>query len=140
MFNVSKVQLWSGSIDNSPGGLLAKLESLVKAGADLEFMLGRSVGDTPGSGVVFLTPISGERQCHAAEQVGLVRNDDRYWIRLEGPDEPGSIYRILFALKQENINIEDASAASVTGQFVLYLSFKTAAAADVASVRLQRPL
>jgi hypothetical protein len=140
MFNVTKVELWSVPIDDTPGGLLARLEPMVKAGADLDFMLARAGGDTPGRGIVFLTPITGQRQIQAAEQVGLQRNDKLFWLRLEGPDEPGSIYRILFALKQENLNVEEASAASVMGQFVLYLAFETPTAADTAAHRLERPL
>ena len=140
MFNVTKVDLWSVPIDDRPGGLVAKLEPMVKNGADLDFLLGRAVGDAPGRGIMFFTPVKGERQLQAAEQIGLQRNDKRYCLQIEGADEPGSIYRILYALKEENLNLEEVSAASVMGQFVAYLAFESAEDADRATRRLARPL
>lgn len=140
MFNVTKVDLWSAPIEDRAGGLLDKLEPMVKAGADLDFLLGRGVGDKPGHGIMFLTPVHGEKQKQIAEQTGLMRNNQRFCLRIEGPDEPGSIYRILYALKGENLNLEEVSAAAVMGQFVVYLAFESADAADRAAKRLERPV
>ena len=140
MFTVSKVELWSAPIEDRPGGLLAKLEPLVKAGADLDFLLGRAVSDAPGGGMVFLTPIKGERQLQVVEQIGMRRNDNRFCLRVEGPDEPGSMYRILYALAEEKLNLEEVSCATVLGKFVSYLVFETADAAERAARKVERPL
>ena len=139
MLNVSKVDLWSGQIENRPGGLLARLEPLVKAGADLDFLAGRAVGDEHG-GVIIMSPITGQRQQMVAEELGLRRNEKLFCLRLEGPDEPGFGYRILFAMASEKLNVQEVSASTLGGQFVMYVAFGNAEDADQAANRLRRPL
>jgi len=140
MLNVTKVDLWSNTIDNRPGGLMTQLESLVKAGADLDLILARGPDHAAGKGTALLSPISGQRQQQAAEQAGFQRNAGLYCLRLAGMDEPGYAYRLLFALAAESLNVQELSAVTLEGQFVMYVAFDNAADADKAMNRLQRPL
>ncbi|MGH7774989.1 MAG: amino acid-binding protein, partial [Candidatus Binatia bacterium] len=65
-YAVRKVDVWVAEIDDRPGGLAEKLEALVKAGANFEFVISRRAPEKPGKGVVFLTPIRGTAQKRAA--------------------------------------------------------------------------
>lgn len=140
MLNVTKVNLWSAPVENRPGGLLAALEPLVKAGADLELMVARRSDNDRDDGLVLLSPVHGQRQEAAAEQLGFRRNENIFCLRLEGPDEPGYAYRILYALAADRLNLKEVSAASLNNQFVMFVAFDNAADADNAMVRLQRQL
>lgn len=140
MLNVTKVDLWSNAIDHQPGGLMTKLEALVKAGADLDLILARGPAAPAGKGAVLLSPITGQRQQQAAEQAGFQRNSGLYCLRLAGMDEPGYAYRLLFTLAGEGLNVHELAAVTLEGQFVMYVAFDTAADADKAMNRLQRPL
>ena len=39
--NVKQVKVWSASIEDKPGSLVGNLDILAKAGANLEFVIGR---------------------------------------------------------------------------------------------------
>ena len=65
-YTIKKVDVWSGEIEDRPGGLAEKLASLGDAGANLEFIISRRAPDKPGTGVVFLTAIKGSKQKAAA--------------------------------------------------------------------------
>ncbi len=66
-YTVSKVDIWTGEIEDQVGGLAGKLESLADAGADLEVVIARRQPDRPGKGVVFLGPVAGAKSKKAAE-------------------------------------------------------------------------
>src|SRR5438093_1284967 len=54
---VSKIEVWTGEIEDKPGALDAKLQPLAAAGVDLTFLIARRQADRPGRGVVFLAPL-----------------------------------------------------------------------------------
>lgn len=140
MLNVTKVDTWAATIDDRPGGLLAKLEGLAKAGADLDFILARRTHEKPGQGALFVTPITDARQSNAAEQLGFHRTSSLHTLRVEGPDEPGVAYEIAQALAAEGINLRGLSAMTIGSQYRMFLAFDTQADADRAAARLQRAL
>ena len=61
-YTVKKVNVWAGEIADRPGGLASTLAALQAAGSNIEFVVARRAPDKPGTGVVFLTPISGVKQ------------------------------------------------------------------------------
>ena len=60
-YTVSKVEIWTGEIEDQVGGLAAKLEPLANAGADLEMVIARRQPDRPGKDVVFVGPVTGAK-------------------------------------------------------------------------------
>ena len=67
---VEQVDVWASVIEDKPGGLADVLGSLRDAGANLQFIIARRAPDDPGKGVVFVTPLQGDREIAAAAQVG----------------------------------------------------------------------
>ena len=59
---VSKVDVWSGEIEDRSGGLAEKIEAVAEAGANLEFVIARRAPHKPGTGLVFLAPLRGAVQ------------------------------------------------------------------------------
>ncbi len=63
---VKRVEVWAASIKDQVGGLARKLKGLKEAGADLDFVIARRTPEDPGKGVVFVTPLRGDREIAAA--------------------------------------------------------------------------
>jgi hypothetical protein len=122
-YEIKKVDVWAGSIEDRPGGLSEKLEALQKAGANLEFVVARRTAEKQGQGVVFVTPLKGAKQTESAEQVGLSKSGAMHSLRLEGPDQPGLGARITRMLAEAGINLRGLSAAAVGGHCIVYFAF-----------------
>lgn len=130
LLNVQRSDLWAASIEDKPGGLSAKLEPLAMAGIDLEFIIARRCHSKPSTGVVFVTPIRGDRQVAAARAAGFAPSQSAHATRIEGPDEPGLVSRITRALADRGLNLRGLSAARIGSRCVIHLAFDSAAEAD----------
>jgi len=139
-YEITKVDVWAGTIDDRPGGLAQKLEVLSNAGANLEFVIARRAPEQPGTGVVFLAPLRGTRQSRIALNAGLSKAASLYSLRLQGPDKPGLGTRIARLLADDGINLRGLSAAAVGRQCVVYFAFDSAADANKASRVLKKAL
>lgn len=140
MLTVAPVDVWSAVIEDRPGGLKEKLEKLMLADANLDFLIARRLHEEQGRAIVFLTPLCGQRQLEAAEQAGFHRDDSMHTLRIDGPDEPGIAYRITAALAEAGINLRGVSAARMGSEFAMFLSFDTRRDAQEADQRLKLPL
>ena len=70
---VTKIDVWSGEIQDQPGGLAGVLRQLAGASANLEMVVARRQPDKPGAGIVFLAPVKGRKATEAAAMAGLSR-------------------------------------------------------------------
>jgi hypothetical protein len=126
---IQKVDTWSASLEDQPGGLAAKLEALAKAGVNLEFVIGRRTPDLPGQGVVFVTPITGASACRAAKAAGFIKTKSLHTLRIEGPDKKGTGAGITQTLAEKGVNLRGLSAAAINKKFVAHLALDSAAEA-----------
>ena len=132
-YSISNVDIWSGGIVDSVGGLAAKLDPLADAGADLDVVIARRQPDRPGQGVVFLGPVTGARAQKAAAAAGLSKTADLAALRVEGSNKAGECRRIARLLADAGLNLRGLSAASLGNKFVALLAFDNAAEAASAS-------
>jgi hypothetical protein len=139
-YTVKKVEVWSGEIQDRPGGLGEKLTSLSDAGANLEFLVSRRAPDKPGTGVVFVTPIKGAKQKNAAQNAGLGTTESLHSVRVEGPDRAGLGTKMTRALADAGINLRGVSAAALGRRAVTFFAFDSAADADTAVRVLKKTL
>ena len=139
-YAIRKVDVWSGEVEDRPGGLVEKLTALSGAGASLEFLIARRAPDKPGTGVVFLTPIKGAKQKSAAQQAGLSTTESLHSVRVEGPDRPGLGTKMTRALADAGINLRGVSGAALGRRAVTYLAFDSAADAITAIGVLRKAL
>jgi len=84
---VERVDVWAATIEDKPGGLARVLAELREEGADLQFIISRRA--EPGKGVVFVTPLVGDREIAAAAQVGFNVALTLHSVRVMGQDRPG---------------------------------------------------
>ena len=98
-----RVYTWATSIEDKPGGLAGKLNTLAKAGVNLEFVIARRAPEKSGMGVVFVTPIKGAAQVRAARQAGFEKTESLHTVRIHGADKRGEGARIAQALGERGL-------------------------------------
>jgi hypothetical protein len=125
--------MWIGRIKDRVGGLAEKLDALADAGADLELVIARRQRHMPGTGVVFLGPVTGAKAQKAAKGAGLARARDLVALRVEGTNRPGEGRRVTRLLAGAGINLRGVAASVMGKKFVAFLAFDTDADAGKAA-------
>lgn len=118
-------EVWAASIEDKPGALADKLAALAEAGADLDFIIARRAPDRPGTGVLFVTPLRGDREIEAAGDLGFSATNRLHSVRVEGRNEPGIAAKLSQRVAAAGINLRGFSGAVIGTQFVLHLAFES---------------
>ena len=118
---IEREDVWAASIKDECGGLAQILTGLQEAGVDLDFALARRAPDTPGTGVVFLTPLRSDAEIAAAAKLGFKVTSSVYSVRVEGENAPGIGAALTQELAAAGINLRGLSAAVLGGRFVMYV-------------------
>ncbi len=132
-YTVKKVPMWIGRIKDRVGGLAEKLDALAEAGADLELVIARRQRHMPGTGVVFLGPVSGAKVQKAAKGVGLSKARDLVALRVDGTNRPGEGRRLTRLLADAGLNLRGVAASILGRKFIAFLAFDNDADAAAAS-------
>ncbi len=122
---VSKADVWAVTIDDRAGSTADKLETLSKAGADLEMLLARRT-EQPGKGVIFVTPLKGKKALDAAQQAGMGKPENIHSVRIEGGDKPGLGSKIARALGDAGVSFRGMSATAIGKKFVSFVACDSA--------------
>lgn len=124
---VQRVDTWAASMRDKPGALATKLKVLSAAGVNLEFVIARRNPEKRGTGVVFVTPIKGRKQCGAAGAAGFKKTKSLHTVRVEGTDKRGQGARIAQVLAGKGINLRGLSAAAMGKKFICHIALDTEA-------------
>lgn len=135
---VERVDVWAATIQDSPGGLADVLDALREAGADLRSIIARRSPEDPGKGVVFVTPLEGDREISAAAQVGFNVAQSLHSVRIMGQDRPGVAAELTRKLADGGVNLRGFSASVIGTQFVAYAAVDSADDANRAIAILQK--
>jgi hypothetical protein len=135
----TRAEVWAINVDDRAGGVADKLDALAKAGANFEMVFARRTPETPGRGVLFVTPLKGAKALRAAEALGMGKPQSIHSVRVEGGDQPGLGAMIARALGDAGISFRGLSAIAIGRKFISYLALDSAADADNA-VRTLRKL
>ena len=125
-------EVWVASMEDKPGALGVKLAALADAGADLGFIIARRSPEKPGTGVVFVTPLRGDRETEAAAEEGFSVSSHMHSVRVEGRNEPGIAAKVTQRIGQAGLNLRGFSGAVIGTQYVMHLAFETTEAAQKA--------
>ena len=120
---VERVSVWSASLTDNPGSLANKLSCLDEAGVDLDFIIARRAPEKPGSGVVFISPLKGDREVRAASTLGFAISSSIAALRVEGDNEPGAAARLTDLIADSEINMRGFSGAVMGNRYVAYIGF-----------------
>ena len=132
-FKFDRVHLWSAEVEDQVGGVAGKLAFLAQAGANLEYVFTKRLPDRPGSGVLFVAPVSGAVQVRAARAAGLAETDQPVVRRIEGDNEAGLAHRLTQQWAIAGINLQGLTMLVLGNKFVGYAAFDTVGDADRAA-------
>ncbi len=136
---VGRVEVWTGTIEDRPGGAAATLEALAQAGASLEMVLARRAPEQPGKGVLFVSPVKTGKAVRAAQAAGLGKPIGIHSLRIEGGDKAGLGAAICKALAGASISFRGLTAIALGRKFVSYVACDTEEDA-VRAIRVLRKL
>lgn len=122
-YKVSKLDIWTGEIDDQVGGLAARLGPIADAGVDLQFVLARRQPHLDRKGVVFLGPITGAKGTRAAAGAGLAKATDIAALRVEGANKPGDCARAARIIANAGINLRGLSASVLGRNYTMIIAF-----------------
>ena len=134
---VNRVDVWAASTADKPGGLSGILKGLYEAGADLDFVIARRASDKPGAGVVYLTPIRGDREIEAASILGFNITSSVDSVRVEGDNVPGAAARLAELIADAGINVRGFSVAVIGPRYIAYIGFDSSSDTEKAAKIIQ---
>jgi len=134
---ITKTDVWAVEIQDQPGGLAKVMQAIGAAGADLQCVIARRQPDKPGTGVVFVSPLTGDKVRAAATAAGFRETQRVASLRVEGPDRPGLGAQMTQAIGNAGVNLRGISALALGRKFVAFLGFDSAADADKAAAVLE---
>lgn len=119
---VEHVDVWTAPIPDRPGGLAVVLSGLRDVGANLQSIIARRVPGEPDKGVVFVTPLQGDREIAVAAELGFNVTHTLHSVRAMGRDRPGIAAELTQSLANAGINLRGFSASVIGTQFVAYVA------------------
>ena len=134
---VERVDVWSASLTDKPGGLSNKLKCLEDAGVDLDFIVSRRAAEKPGEGIVFVSPLRGDREVRAASLLGFAISNSIAAVRVEGDNEPGAAARLTDLVADAGINMRGFSGAVLGRRYIAYMGFDSPGDAEKAAGIIQ---
>jgi hypothetical protein len=122
-FKLDRVHVWSGEIADEAGAMASKLGPLAQAGANLEFIFTRRQASRPGTGLLFVAPVTGAGPVRAARSAGLAETHNPVVLRVEGDNQAGLAHRLTQQWALAGINLQGLTISVISGKFVGYAAF-----------------
>ncbi len=135
-FKLDRVHVWAGEVADQAGGVAAKLAFLAQAGANLEYIYTRRQPDKPGTGILYVAPVSGPLAVRAAKSAGLHEANEPIVLRVEGDNAAGLGHRLTNQWAAEGLSLGGLMMSVLGDKFVGYVSFDTTADANRAAAIL----
>src|SRR5262245_26016910 len=135
-FKLDRVHVWAGEVADQAGGVAGKLAMLAQAGANLEYIYTRRQPEKPGTGMLYVAPITGPLAVRAAKSAGLHEVNVPIVLRVEGDNAAGLGFRLTQQWAVEGLSLHGLMMSVVGEKFVGYVSFDTIADANRAAAIL----
>src|SRR5688572_20629829 len=119
-FKLDRVHLWAGEVADRAGGTAAKLAALAQAEANLEFVFTQRLPAKPGTGLLYVAPVTGPSQVRAARAAGLAEVNDPVVLRIEGDNQAGLAHRVTQQWALASISFQGLTMAVLSDKFVAY--------------------
>jgi hypothetical protein len=135
-FRLDRIHVWSGEVADEAGGVAGKLALLAQAGCNLQYLYTRRQADKPGTGILYVAPITGPMQVRAARAAGLVETDTPVVLRVEGDNQAGLAHRLTQQWALAGLSLHGLMMSVLGNKFVGYASFDTVADSNRAAAIL----
>jgi hypothetical protein len=134
---VQNVTIWRKELKNQPGELAGTLDPLVKAGINLQVLMGYRLPGQEEKAAIELYPISGRKAMKAARDGGLVASSIPA-LHVSGDDKPGLMQTTATALAAAGINVSFVVAQVVGRKYTAIWGFESAEMAKKAASIIKR--
>lgn len=124
-FKLDRVHVWAGEVLDQAGGVAAKLAILAQAGINLEYIYTRRNPDKPGTGILYVAPISGPLSQRTARSAGLHEVDNPVVMRVEGDNQAGLAHKVTQGWAMAGLSLQGLNMSVVKDSFVGYVAFDT---------------
>ena len=135
-FKLDRVHVWSCEVMDQAGGVAGKLALLAQAGSNLEFIYTRRQPEKPGTGILYVAPISGPLQVRAPKSAGMHETNDPIVLRFEGDNAAGLGHRLTQQWALAGLSLQGLMMSVIGEKFVGYASFDTVADSNRAAAIL----
>ena len=135
-FKLDRVHVWCGEVADEAGGVAAKLALLAQAGANLEYIYTYRLTVKPGTGSLFVAPITGPLAVRAAKAAGLHEVSKPIVLRVEGDNAAGLAHRVTQKWAIDGLTLHGLTMSVLADKFVGYASFDSVADANRAAAIL----
>lgn len=135
-FKLDRVHVWCGEVADQAGGVAAKLHFLAQAGANLEYIYTHRLPERPGTGVLFVAPVTGPLAVRAAKSAGLHEVTSPIVLRVEGDNAAGLGHRLTQQWALQGLSLHGLMMSVLGEKFVGYVSFDTVGDANRAAAIL----
>jgi hypothetical protein len=135
-FKLDRVHVWSGEVLDRAGGVATLLAHLAQAGANLEFIFTQRQPAKPGTGVIYIAPLTGPSQIRAAKSAGLAETHDPVVLRVEGDNSAGLGHKVTQQWALAGISFQGMTMCVLGNKFVGYAAFDSNADANRAAAIL----
>lgn len=122
-FKLDRIHVWSCEIQDQAGGIAHKLAPLAQVGTNLEYIYTRRQADKPGTGILFVAPVTGPAQVRVARGSGFAETQDQMVLRVEGDNQAGLAHRLTQQWALAGINLQGLTMSVFGNKFVGYASF-----------------
>jgi hypothetical protein len=135
-FKLDRIHVWSGEVADQAGGVSSKLSLLAQAGTNLEFIYTRRQPEKPGTGILYVAPITGPLQVRAAKAAGLSETNNPVVLRVEGDNQAGLAHRLTQQWALAGLSLQGLMMSVLGNKFVGYASFDAVTDANRAAAIL----
>jgi len=122
-FKMQRVHVYHAEVEDKPGGIALKLKQLAEAGAHLEYIYSQRSLTKPGMGDLYVAPLNGSGETHAARKAGLHEVPEPIVMRVEGDDSHGLSHHLTQSWELAGINLHGMVMSVLNGRFVGYVTF-----------------
>ena len=136
-FKMQRVHVFHAEVPDRPGGIALKLKSCAESGAHLEYVYSQRSANKPGVGDLYVAPLnSNPSETTALKKAGMHEVSEPVVMRVEGDDKAGLGSRLSTAWEMAGLNLHGMMRAALSGKFVGYVTFDTAADGNKAATIL----
>jgi hypothetical protein len=135
-FKLDRVHVWSGEVLDRAGGVATLLSQLAQAGANLEFIFTQRQPTKPGTGIIYVAPLTSPAQVRAARAAGLAETHDPVVLRVEGDNSAGLGHKVTQQWALAGISFQGMTMCVLGNKFVGYATFDSTADANKAAAIL----
>ena len=134
---VKNISLWRKEVENQVGTLARTLEPVIKAGANLQVLMGYRYPGEGTKAAIELYPAAGKKVTAAASEAGLAASSIPTLL-VEGDDRPGLGLAIAQAIAGAGVNLTFFVAQAIGRKFSAVLGFETEEGAKTAAPLIKK--